>query len=112
MSEGTRAENRMRARRGWKWWLSRALIFIFGLPIVLLIAGFIFETIASRSDWDRYPPPGKLVDVGGYKLHLYCTGNRQAGSPTVILEAGGGNASPDWALVQPEIAKVTRVSLI
>jgi len=29
--------------------------------------------------------------------------------PTVVLEAGGGNASPDWALVQPEIAKVTRV---
>ena len=54
----------------------------------------------------EYPPPGKLIDIGGRKLHLYCTGT---GSPTVILMAGGGAFSIDWALVQPKVAQNTRV---
>jgi pimeloyl-ACP methyl ester carboxylesterase len=47
-----------------------------------------------------------LVDVGGYKLHLYCIGE---GSPTVILDAVGGGSSTQWALIQPEIAATARV---
>jgi pimeloyl-ACP methyl ester carboxylesterase len=54
----------------------------------------------------EYPPPGRLVDIGGRKLHLYCTGK---GSPTVILMAGGAAFSIDWALVQHGIAEHTRV---
>jgi pimeloyl-ACP methyl ester carboxylesterase len=50
-----------------------------------------------------YPPLGSLVDVGGYRVHLYCTG---AGSPTVII---AGGFSFDWALVQPQVAKFTKV---
>jgi len=38
------------------------------------------------------PPPGKLVDVGGWRLHLICTGEARASQPTVILEAGKGDA--------------------
>lgn len=53
-----------------------------------------------------YPAPGKLIDLGGRKLHLFCSG---AGGPTVILMAGGGAFSIDWALVQPPVAKTTRV---
>lgn len=51
-----------------------------------------------------YPPPGKLVDAGGYRVHLYCVGK---GSPTVVIV--GTEFSFDWALVQPEAAKFTRV---
>ncbi|HVW10905.1 MAG TPA: alpha/beta hydrolase [Bryobacteraceae bacterium] len=53
-----------------------------------------------------FPPPGKLIDIGGRRVHLYCTG---AGSPTVILTAGGGAFSIDWDLVQPGAARTTRV---
>lgn len=53
-----------------------------------------------------YQPPGRLIDVGGRKLHLYCSGK---GSPTVILMAGGGAFSIDWALVQPRVAEQSRV---
>jgi pimeloyl-ACP methyl ester carboxylesterase len=52
------------------------------------------------------PPPGQLVDLGGYGLHLWCTGK---GSPTVILSSGSGDFSFDWSLVQPSVAKMTRV---
>lgn len=109
MENDANVDREKRARRGWKWWLARILIVLIGLPILFLIFGFAYETIASRTDWDRYPPPGELVDIGGFRLHLYCTGTRQPDKPTVVLEAGGGNASPDWALVQPEIAGVIRV---
>jgi pimeloyl-ACP methyl ester carboxylesterase len=51
-------------------------------------------------------PPGQLVDVGGRKLHIHCSGS---GAPTVILEAGASSFSIDWNLVQPEIAKTNRV---
>jgi pimeloyl-ACP methyl ester carboxylesterase len=50
--------------------------------------------------------PGKLVDVGGRKLHLHCSGS---GSPAVVLVAGGGAYSIDWALVQPRVSATTRV---
>ena len=52
------------------------------------------------------PPPGRLIDLGGYKLHLNCTGQ---GSPTVVLSPGAGDFSFDWALVQPQVASFTRV---
>jgi pimeloyl-ACP methyl ester carboxylesterase len=45
------------------------------------------------------------VDVGGRRLHVHCQGS---GTPTVILEAGGGSFAIDWALVQPSIGRVTR----
>lgn len=52
------------------------------------------------------PPPGRLIDLGGYRLHLWCTGR---GGPTVVLVPGIGGLSFGWALVQPAIAKETRV---
>ncbi len=55
------------------------------------------------------PPPGKLVDVGGWRLHLNCTGKGEGKTPTVVLEAGSGDFSIDWGLVQPEIARFARI---
>lgn len=54
----------------------------------------------------EYPTLGRLIDIGGRNLHLYCSGK---GDPTVILVAGGGAFSFDWALVQPNVAENTRV---
>jgi pimeloyl-ACP methyl ester carboxylesterase len=54
----------------------------------------------------QYPPPGQMVDVGGYKMHIYCQGS---GSPTVLLVPGAGDFSLTWSQVQPEVAQVTRV---
>lgn len=51
-------------------------------------------------------PPGRMVDIGERKLHLNCTGH---GSPTVVLDAGLGDSSLAWSLVQPKLATATRV---
>jgi pimeloyl-ACP methyl ester carboxylesterase len=55
---------------------------------------------------DIGPAPGRLVDVGGRRLHVLCTG---AGSPTVVLEAGASAFAIDWTLVQQEVARTNRV---
>ena len=74
--------------------------------LVLLIAGAIYESAAEVADARTYPPPGQMVDVGGYRLHLNCTGS---GSPTVVIESGWGDSSASWGWVQPEVAKTTRI---
>jgi pimeloyl-ACP methyl ester carboxylesterase len=56
-----------------------------------------------------YPPPGRLIDIGGWRLHLNCTGSPVRRRPTVVLEAGAGDFSIDWALVQPGVARFARV---
>jgi len=77
------------------------------LYIAFVLASLITaQAHAQDITQQKYPPPGKLIDIGGRKLHLFCEGK---GSPTVILMAGGGAFSIDWALVQPKVAKDTRV---
>ena len=73
------------------------------LRVLALLLFIAFDQCAAQSP-APYPPLGKLVDVGGYRVHLYCTG---AGSPTVVVVGGG--FSFDWGLVQPDVAKFTKV---
>jgi pimeloyl-ACP methyl ester carboxylesterase len=58
------------------------------------------------ADIRSYPPPGRLVDAGGHRLHLNLMGK---GKPAVVLEAGAGSFSFEWSLVQPEVAKFTQI---
>ena len=81
---------------------------VFAIGVTALAVGFGFQTVAARRDRRRFPPPGQLVDVGGYRLHLQIMGEA-SGAPTVILDAGMISFSSNWAWVQPELAKVTRV---
>jgi hypothetical protein len=53
-----------------------------------------------------YAKPGQLVDIGGRRINLYCTG---AGGPTVVLMAGIASWSPVWYKTQSVIAQKTRV---
>lgn len=90
-------------------WLNKLKRFFMGLLVflfVLSITGMIYQTAASETDKKNFPPPGNLIDVGGFKMHIDCVGE---GSPTVILDAMSGGGSPYWGWVQPEIAKETRV---
>jgi pimeloyl-ACP methyl ester carboxylesterase len=80
-----------------------------GVLVVILAAagtGAAYEALASTRDAARHPPPGRLVDVGGYRLHVLCIGE---GSPTVLLDAWAGGWSAEWEPVQPALARSTRV---
>ena len=60
----------------------------------------------EAADAKAYPMPGQLIDVGGHRLHLHCTGS---GSPTVVLEPGGGAMSSNLGWITPAVARDTRV---
>lgn len=71
------------------------------------LSGFLVLLVATaHGQTTPYPAPGRLVPIDGRRLHFHCTGT---GSPTVVLEAGGGAFAIDWALVQPQVAASTRV---
>lgn len=79
---------------------------ILGLFIVLLIVGVIYENLGRRNAAQNFPPPGKLVDIGGRHIQLDCRGS---GSPTVVFQSGLDMAgSLSWSAVHDEIAKTTR----
>ncbi len=83
-------------------WLGRIVFSMIGLALV----GLIYEPIAEAADVKAYPPPGELVDVGGHRLHIHCIGT---GGPTVVIEAGLGDWSTGWDVVQQGVAKATRI---
>lgn len=86
--------------------LKKILVATLVLLLLLAVAGYTYDRIATARDRATYPHQGALVDIGGYRIHLYCSGN---GSPTVLLDAGGFDSLEQWKFVQPQVAKFTRV---
>lgn len=65
---------------------------------------FAQATAAAATD-SAFATPHQRVDVGGRKLHLYCSGT---GATTVVFDAPSGDGGWAWFRVQPEVAKHTR----
>lgn len=84
----------------------RTLIVAGAVISLLVLAGATYQGVATALERRRFPHPGRLVDVGGHQLHLYCSGE---GSPTVLLEAPAAGMSAAWGWVQSSVAGVTRV---
>jgi pimeloyl-ACP methyl ester carboxylesterase len=87
-------------------WIRIIARILFFAAVLTLFAGFLYENISEARDRRFHPMPGQLIDVGGYKMHINCTGQ---GTPTVVLDSGLGDSYVSWLKVQPQIAKFTRV---
>src|ERR671925_332710 len=87
--------------RGGRW-------LLYPVIVVLALAsiGGGYQTLGEAADAKAYPMPGQLIDVGGHRLHLSCTGS---GTPTVVLEPGGGGMSSNLGWIAPAVARDTRV---
>jgi pimeloyl-ACP methyl ester carboxylesterase len=89
-----------------KRWIIYSVVAIVSLILLVTIVGVVYEmTGRSRAARD-FPPPGRLVDIGGRRIQLDCRG---IGTPTVIFESGLGiDGSLSWSAVHDEIGKTTR----
>jgi pimeloyl-ACP methyl ester carboxylesterase len=105
-TETTVQPQRARRRKGVGFWTRRVLLGLVIALVALAASGAIYQAVATAIDQRNYPPPGQLVDVGGYRLHIQCAGT---GSPTVILDAAADMMSADWGWIQPAVAQRTRV---
>jgi pimeloyl-ACP methyl ester carboxylesterase len=83
-------------------WLLYPVIAVLALAAI----GGGYQTLGEAADAEAYPMPGQLLDVGGHRLHLSCTG---AGTPTVVLEPGAGGMSSSLGWIAPAVARATRV---
>ena len=103
----TTAAPRQRSRL-WKW-TRRVLVGVVGLVVFVLLAGVIYQFVATKIDAYRwYPPSSEMVEVGGSSMHLHCTGE-EGRAPTVVMDIGAGGNLLDWGPVQPGVAKFARV---
>ena len=96
----------VRARRELRSPSRRLLLYPVIATLALASVGGGYQAVRESADAGAYPPPGRLIDVGGHRLHLNCTGS---GSPTVVLEPGAGGKSSDLGWVTPAVARDTRV---
>jgi pimeloyl-ACP methyl ester carboxylesterase len=72
--------------------------------VVVSAVGASYEYIAERGDLAAAPAPGRLIDVGGHRLHLWCIGQ---GSPTVVFDSGLGGTAFDWYSVLRDVSGFT-----
>jgi pimeloyl-ACP methyl ester carboxylesterase len=89
----------------------RKLLTRIGTTIVLICllaggGGVAYNALSIRHYRQIARVPGNLYDIGGYSMHLYCTGE---GSPTIVLSSGLGDDFTSWAKVQPVLSWQTRV---
>jgi hypothetical protein len=80
--------------------LGRGAIGLLFFLVIILVAGSVNQASASASDLKKYAPPGEFYQVGRYRLQLY---RIDEGSPTVILEAGGGSPAIGCYMVQSKV---------
>jgi pimeloyl-ACP methyl ester carboxylesterase len=77
-----------------------------GLAAICGVAGWLYQTLGTRRDSKRFPPPGRLVDIGTHRLHLFESGGR---GPTVVLEAGLMSTVLSWTELQRHLSQSFRV---
>ncbi len=92
--------------RTWRKVAERIVLSIIALLAVAVAGASAFNAVALHYFWALNPAPGDFYVVNGHRMHIYCTGN---GSPTIVLEAGGGSDSVIWRGVQTALSKTTRV---
>lgn len=87
--------------------LRRVGLLVASIIAIAICCSTISEALLRIRDARRFPPVGRLVDIGGIRLHLDCRGS---GSPTVVLESGLDHlGSLSWMAVHDSIARTTRV---
>jgi pimeloyl-ACP methyl ester carboxylesterase len=87
-------------------WLRYVGFGLGGLVALLLLVGVGYEARGRRAAAREFPPPGRLIDIGGRRIQLDCRGS---GAPTVVFESGMGvDGSLTWSRVHDSVAMTTR----
>jgi pimeloyl-ACP methyl ester carboxylesterase len=106
MTSMSAVETTKPVRGRWKRWIRRLLLAGTVIFCGAAMTGATWEFVCERRDARRFPQEGRLVDVGGFRLNIHCTGT---GGPAVILDSGMGIPAMGWDLVQPDVQKFTQV---
>lgn len=75
----------------------------FLLTIVLFLQLASVNAEGSVDISQLWTPPGKLINVGTHRLHIYCQGEKDD-NPTVIIDSGLGGFSLEWRKIQNKLS--------
>ena len=78
--------------------------FVFVCWALVHLGGAAIQTYCVAKDKERFPPPGRLYNIDGTRLHGHVLGQ---GSPVVVFDAGMGSTCLDWGLVHERVAART-----
>lgn len=79
---------------------------LYSINYILILLAAICNSFLTYFENRKYKPPGQIIDIGGYKLHLYSLGK---GTITVVIDHSLGGI--DGYFLVEEIAKITRVCI-
>jgi pimeloyl-ACP methyl ester carboxylesterase len=77
----------------------------FSLSLLALAACCCAPAMAATDAGAAFARPQQLVDIGGRRLNLHCSGS---GPVTVVFDAYSGGPAWTWFQVQPDVARRTR----
>jgi pimeloyl-ACP methyl ester carboxylesterase len=77
------------------------ILLLLLIPLGLLLIGVLYQALGIWIDARRFPPPGRMLDIGSCNLHFDQQGS---GQPVVVLESGIAATSISWSLVQTPLA--------
>jgi pimeloyl-ACP methyl ester carboxylesterase len=70
------------------------------------VASFTYQQVCEARDLRRFPPPGRLIAIGGRRLHLVEMGQ---GSPAAVIIPALAENVLQWLPVAQRVAAETRV---
>ena len=79
------------------------VVVLLSLAALVALAG-LSQFWGTRADARKFPPPGRIIDVGGTRLHARVTGN---GTPVVVFESGISASSINWTQLEQKVAAFT-----
>lgn len=81
-------------------------LWLASLSLFAVVSGCVYQAAMEARDDRRFPPPGRLVDVDGHLMHIFCQGK---GSPTVVVEQGIGAQSTRWMPLNAGLSEISTV---
>ncbi|MGH3188212.1 MAG: alpha/beta fold hydrolase [Streptosporangiaceae bacterium] len=69
------------------------------------LASAVYQKVSEARDRRRYPPPGRLVDIGGRRLHVVSRGE---GTPVVVIIPALADNVLQWLSIAADAAAETQ----
>lgn len=76
------------------------LLDVLAIAVALIAAGAIYQVLGQAADRRRYPPPGRMIDIGGRRLHLV---ESSGCGPAVVFESGISATCLNWTQIQGQL---------
>jgi pimeloyl-ACP methyl ester carboxylesterase len=84
------------------------LLLVLAIGAILILAGVIYQATGAAADRRRYPPPGRMLDIGGCKLHLIDGLDPNGSGAPVVFESGISATCLSWTQVRAEVEGFAR----